>query len=161
MEAEKRKPGRPAGSKNKRVAKIGPPNPNRPKSDYDHADPETLIARQFSIIDTAQQWLKSEMELIARGEGEIAGFDVRRIHELSQALSRTLESLKRSADLAEEMAARMSPEQLLEAAIKKIEAQDRVTVEYAIKRLREVRRDITTEPDQTATSAIAELLDGV
>lgn len=160
-ESDKRRPGRPAGSKNKRIAKIGPPNTSRPKADYEHADPETLIARQFSIIDTAQQWLRSEMEAVARGEGEVVGFDVRRIHELSQALSRTLESLKRSADLAEEMAARLSPEQLLEAAITKLAAQDRVTVEYAIKRLREVRRDITTEPDQTAASAIAELLDAV
>jgi hypothetical protein len=160
-ETEKRRPGRPAGSKNKRVAKIGPPNPNRPGSDYQYADPETLVARQFTLIDTAQQWLSAEMAAIARGEGELAGFDIRRLHELSQALSRTIESLKRSSDCAEEMAKRLSPEQLLEAAIKKIEAQDRATVEYAIKRLREVRRDISEEAPQTATSAIAELLDGV
>jgi hypothetical protein len=164
MDAETRvkKAGRPKGSKNKRVAGIGPPNPNRPLADYDHADPETLIARQFSIIDTAQQWLKAEMEAVARGESETVGFDVRRIHELAQALARTLESLKKSADLADEMAKRLSPQQLLEAAIKKLEAQDLATIEYAIKRLRDVRRDVAPEAsDVRATDAIAELLNAV
>lgn len=160
-ELEPRKRGRPPGSKNKRVARIGPPNPARPRADYQHADPDTLVARQFSIIDTAQQWLRAEMEAVARGEGQVNGFDVRRIHELSQSLSRTVEALKRSSDCAEEMAKRLSPEQLLEAAIRKIASQDRPTVEYAIKCLRELRRDMLA-PDteeQSAVSAIETLAD--
>jgi hypothetical protein len=152
-------PGRPKGSRNKRVSKIGPPNPQREKSDYEHADPSTFVSRQLSLIDTAQRWLRDEMTAIAAGEEELAGFDIRKLHELSQALCRTVEALKRASDVAEEMVKRMSPEQLLEAAIQKIAAQDRPTVEYAIKRLRETRRDMSpVDEEQPAADAIADLL---
>ena len=48
---------------------------------------------------------------------------------------RTIDALKKSSDLAEELARRMTPAQLLEAALRKVEGQDLATLTYAIKRL--------------------------
>lgn len=155
-----KKRGRPPGSRNRRVSLIGPPNAKRPKSDYDHADPETLVSRQLALVETAQIWLRDEMAAVSKGDEPAFDFDLRKLHELSQALCRTIESLKRASDCAEEMAKRLSPEQLLEAALKKLEAQDAATIEYAIKRLRQVVRDSAepTKDERPATDAIKDLL---
>lgn len=96
-----------------------------------------MISRQLALIDWAQQALRNEMRRGLQIEGErISTDDVKKIVELSNSLSRTMEAMKRSSDLAEELSKRMSPEQLLDAAIKKIEGQDLATLRAAIRRLR-------------------------
>jgi hypothetical protein len=88
------------------------------------------------------------------------------LEKLSVAIVRAVEALKKSADLAEEFAARLTPEQLLEAAVRKIESQDLATLTYAIKRLRAHRQRLGPVSGQearamadvaTATDAIASL----
>lgn len=184
MEAEqpslvKRGRGRPIGSKNKprpelpepvASVRLVPPM-NHQIQDYRHADPLAMIDRQFSIIDWAQQALRNEMTGGFAAKGEHVSIDVRKITELSNALARNVEALKKAQDVMEELAKRMSPEQLLEAAIRKLEGQDLKTLNHAIKRLRAHRErlapvtggnaeraQIGSADEEKATDAIASLL---
>ena len=144
---EKKRRGRPPGSRNKPVPKLLPSSPSRAKDAYQHEDPDTLVAQQLTLLSAAQQSVRERMV-----DGT---WDMRDLAQMATALSKTIEALKRTQDVAEEVSRRMSPEQLLEAAIAKISAQDEATVEYCIRRLREVRR--ATKKEQTATDALADL----
>jgi hypothetical protein len=139
---EKPRRGRPPGSRNRLPTAftgtpILTPPANEPGADYKHADIETIISRQLSMIDWAQQALRNEMMSAHQAKGiSIQAADLNRIETLSNAIVRTVNGLKASSDLAQEIAKRLSPSQLLEAALAKIEAQDRATLKAAIRRLR-------------------------
>jgi hypothetical protein len=171
----RRKPGRPAGSKNRLppprqpidLARLVPPA-NADIRDYRHADPVALIDRQFAIIDWAQQALRNEVTaqgFANKGESIDSG-SIKKIMDLSNALARNIEALKKHQDMAEELAKRMTPEDLLEAALKKLEGQDLRILNYAIKRLRAYRETMAPVNgvermaigyEEKATDAIASL----
>jgi len=114
-----------------------------PGADYKYSDPDTIVARQLSMLDWAQQAMRNEMQRAMQSKGvSVQLADIVRLEKLSNAIVKAIEALKRSSDLADELSARMTPEQLLEAALKKIEGQDIATVNYAIKRLRAHRERI-------------------
>ncbi len=169
MEAEPKRRGRPPGSRNK-------PHLDRPEEtplvpadrvpagiDYRYADPDALVARQFTLIDWAQQAMRNEMRRGMQKAGtRLDPQDIETLQKLSTSLIRTIEALKKSADLADEMSKRMTPAQLLEAAIKKIEGQDVATLTATIQRLRAHRRVLApigrdARIDDTAADAIASL----
>ena len=105
--------------------------------DYHHPDPDSIVSRQLTLLDWAQQAMRNEMQRRMQGKGvSIELADIQKLEKLSNAIVRAIEALKKSSDLSEELANRLTPEQLLEAALKKIEGQDLATVTYAIKRLR-------------------------
>lgn len=139
MEPEqKRGPGRPKGSKNKK--RLVPPGPGRALNDFKYADPMTLIARQFSLVDWAQQALRNEMTRGMQAEGtRIGQDDIERLVQLSGALSRSVDALRKANTALEALKDGLTPAELLEAALKKIEGQDLPTINYAIKRLRAYR----------------------
>lgn len=179
-EAPRRGRGRPPGRRNgpsrlTAAAVITPPTPvdrsdnQKTRLDYRHADLDTLCARQLSLIDYAQQALRNEFGAGFQSDGRsISGQDIQKLMDLGQALVRSADALKRSTALAEEIADKLSPEQLLEAAIKKIEAQDLGTIKYIIRRLTEYRRKLVphaTVPlafdnEGPAVNAIAALAGG-
>lgn len=140
MDTEPRKRGRPPGSRNRpKVPRLVPPS-TVALEDYRYCDPEALVARQLSMLDWAQQAMRNEMKRAMGETGEWVTFeDVQKLEKLSNSIVRAIEALKRSTDIASELAARLTPEQLLEAAIKKIEGQDLATIDHAIKRLRKHR----------------------
>lgn len=159
--------GRPKGSRNKE--REVPPG-QKPMADYRHADPDSLVSRQLGLIDWAQQALRNQLKTEGLRPGSLCTVaDVSMIEKLSSSLVRAIDALKKSADVAEEMASRMSPEQLMEAALAKIEGQDLPTLNYAIRRLRAHRdrlapvtgADAVQLGDVTipATDSIASLLE--
>lgn len=168
-----RKRGRPKGSRNKPALAREVPPGIRPMDDYRHVDPDALIGRQLTLIDWAQQALRNEMQRAMQAKGtRIQSGDISRLAELSNALVRSLDALKKHNDLAEELQKRLSGEKLLEAALMKIEGQDLPTIRYAIKRLRayiEKLAPVTPQdkqqmgeplpPKGTAASVIASLDD--
>lgn len=173
MDSTPKRRGRPPGVRNRPKyhdeTRLVPPANQAPLEDIRPVDPDTLVARQLTMLDWAQQAMRNEMKRAMQAKGEwIDAADIEKLSDLSQALIRTIDALKKSADLASEMAARMTAEQLLEAAIKKIEGQDVATLNYAIKRLRAHRERIAPvggfdkiqmgEP-ATAAAAIAALED--
>lgn len=89
------------------------------------------------MLDWAQQATRNEMLRAYQSKGVTIDLkDIERLESLSNAIVRTIDALKKSSDLADELSKRMTGEQLLEAAIKKIEGQGEKTIKYAIKRLR-------------------------
>lgn len=177
MDSEKPRRGRPPGSRNKlKYPDREVPPSSTPLEDIRPVDPDTIVARQLTMLDWAQQAMRNEMKRAMQAKGtHISGADIEKLADLSQAIIRTMDALKKSSDLAAELSSRMTAEQLLEAAIRKIEAQDVATLNYAIKRLRAHRERIapvggfdrlqmgetpTTAPKvATAVDAIAELDD--
>lgn len=162
---EAKKRGRPPGSRNKgRLV----PRSDEPLADYRHADLDAIIDRQFTLLDWAQQALRNEM---SRGFGEkgehISSADVGKLSDLSNALVRACDALKKHNDIADELEKRLSGGKLLEAALRKIEGQDLATVRYAIKRLRAYLETMTPDKREhdrgpaptVASSAIASLDD--
>lgn len=174
---EPKRRGRPPGSRNKPKEpeqRLAPPS-STVKADYRHVDLSAMVERQAALIDWAQQAVRNEMNRAMGNKGTfIDERDVKKLSELSAALVRCLEAIKKADDLEELIKGRLSGEQLLELALRKIEGQDLATLNYAIKRLRAHRERIAPvdglakmqmgerkdEPaEQTATSAIAELVD--
>jgi hypothetical protein len=134
-----KKRGRPKGSRN--VPHLARPILTPPasdvKGDYKHADIDTIVSRQLSMLDWAQQALRNEMMRAYQAKGvSISIDDLEKLDRMSHAIMRGVDALKKSQDLAEEIAKKLSPEQLLDAAIAKIEAQDIKTLKWAIRRLR-------------------------
>lgn len=141
MEAEPtpKKRGRPPGSRNLAplTAILTPPS-FEAGGEYKHADLETMISKVLSLLDWAIGATRNELMRGYQGKGlSIQVEDIEKLSQLALALTRAVDSLKKSSDLAEELASRMSPEQLLEAAIKKLEGQDLKTLRAAIRRLRQ------------------------
>lgn len=190
----KRKRGRPKGSKDKTKRERGesmlggprevPPTASR-NDDFAHADPMTMLDRQLSMISWQQQALRWKMmggrsvkDAMKEGPTDFrAGgkytdpSDTQEILTLSNALARAIEAMKKHSDMATELASRLSGEQLLEAALHKIEGQSLPYLNYAIKRLRAKREALApvlgleradigkAVEDEKATDAIASLLD--
>ena len=124
--ATEKKPGRPKGSRNR----------EKPKRDYT-ADPDTLIARQLAMLEMAQGALRDDMQRMLTGDEKwVRAEHVTALERLSNAIVRSIDAMKKSAELYDELSSRLTAEQLLEAAIKKLEGQDRPTIRYAVKRLR-------------------------
>lgn len=152
MEATlRRKPGRPKGSRNK-VRPIG----NPPAPDYTHADPLTLIARQFSMIDFAQRSLRAELD--ERISGRVDESDVQRLLTMANAICRNVDALRKAENAMSALQSNLTPAELLEAAIKKIEGQDIPTITYAIRRLRAFRASVSPQ-QPTALASLAALDD--
>ena len=109
------------------------------------------VLRQPGLLPVrAQQAMRNEMKRSMQAKGEwISADDIGKLEKLSTAIIRAIEALKRSSDLASELSSRLTAEQLLEAAIKKVEAQDLATLNYAIRRLR-AHRDRTAARDHVA-----------
>lgn len=175
-----KKRGRPPGVRNKpkqeTPERLVPPS-SIALEDFKHSDINTMCARQLTLLDWAQQAMRNEMKAGFQAKGEhISESDVEKLLTLSSALVRAVDALKKADGLADELSKRMTPEQLLEAALKKIEGQDVATLNYAISRLRAYRQKIapvmgidtikmgdraarTYEAPATAVDAIASLVD--
>lgn len=129
-------------------------------ADFLHPDPDSMCSRQLSMIAVAQTRLRKEMDAGLRADS-ISLSDIQMLEKLSNSLVRAIEALKKSSDLAGELASRLTPEQLLEAALAKIEGQDVPTLRYAVKRLRahmeRMAPSPTTSAVTSATDAIAAL----
>ena len=137
--------GRPKGAKNK------PPPPRPPEQllplstvpfEGYSADPGRVVADQLTMLSWQQDALRNEMKAAFSrgrfGDAEI----VARLEKLSSGILKAIEALKKYDDLAEELQKRMTPEQLIEHAIKRIEGQDTATLNHIIKRLRRYRASI-------------------
>jgi len=162
--------------------RVVPPTASK-DDDFAHADPGTMLSRQLSLISWQQQALRIKMfGGVKNGEQALADIrsggkmtfpeDTKELLDLSNALTRCMEGMKKHSDLAAELASRMTAEDLLEAALQKIEGQALPTLNYAIKRLRAKREQLAPvlglerhaighkDEDERATSAIASLMSG-
>jgi HEPN domain-containing protein len=173
-EVEKRGRGRPPGSKNRKredgmtsgAGRLVPPSGSA-MDDYRHPDYDAMFSRQFALIDWQQQALRNKMKAGLGAGGKMTDpKDTKELLDLSNALTRSVEGLKKFRDMAEELAKRMGPAELLEAAMKKLEGQDLATLNYAIKRLRAHRERLAPVGgvdriqigyEEKATDAIASL----
>lgn len=158
MEAEvdpPRRRGRPPGSRNKPkqldLAPVVPPS-STPLNDYRYSDPAAIVSRQITMLDWAQQALRNEMQAGLQVKGKwIAAADIERLERLSNGIVRALDAMRKLTDLTDELARRLSPEQLLDKALQKIEGQDAATIRYAIKRLRAYHESLNQPRHGAAT----------
>lgn len=119
------------------------PPSSTPLNDYRHADPAAIVSRQLTLLDWAQQAMRNEMQRAMGQKGSWIGReDVDKLEKLSNGIVRAITALQKMADLTDELARRMTPEQLLEAALRKVEGQDLATIRYAIKRLRAYHNEV-------------------
>lgn len=167
----KRKPGRPKGSRTRpalmRQGQSVPRGPMASGEDYRHADPSAVVSRAFVLLDWASAAVRIEMQRSMERPSQEIVFDdkdMKRLEALCNAIVRAMDGMKKAAGLADELAARKTPEELLEIALKKIEGQDLSTINYAIKRLRAYRERLAPvagfdkmQMGETAASAIASL----
>lgn len=158
MEAKfKKKRGRP-----KKPPSLAPPAWRKPLSEIQHADPRTLVDEMLVIAEWMQSSFKETIRRKLAGS-EPKGIlleDVKVFEMMTSTLASAVRTLKSVDDVAEEMSSRMSGEQLLEASLKKLEAQEPQTIRWAIKRLRLALDRYSTEAAPqvtTASDAIAEL----
>jgi hypothetical protein len=161
MQAKFKKAGRPKGAKNKPPS-LAPPAWKRAAADIKHSDPQTLVDRQLVLAEWMQGSLTEEVRRRLTSQNPfITVDDVKRFDVMTTCLATAIRTLKGVNDLAEEMSKRMTGEQLLEAAVDKIEAQEPQTIRWAIKRLKATleRRVPKAAPLRTATDALAELVD--
>ncbi len=144
--------GRPKGSKN-RGGVTEPPNVMVPRNvppgleafdDYRAADPLTLVARHYAMVDWQQQALRQEMKIgLGAKQGVRADAECGlKLVDIGNALMKTMAGHKAALALAEEIGKNKTPEQLLEIAISRIMGQDLPTIEAIIKRLRIYRNAI-------------------
>lgn len=145
--AQRRKPGRPKGSRNK--PRDGYRSPFEPVVIPPHRadrviDPLRLVDDQLRLLSWTQELITEDMRKAVDGKHNASpgGTDVRKLADLSAAIAKVLDAMRRSHELADELAKRLSPEQLLELAIVKIEGQGIKTINYAIRRLRAYREKI-------------------
>lgn len=171
----KRGRGRPKGSKNQ-VTPV--PVGNRevppgfdPFDDYRHADPLTLVSRQYAMLDWAQQALRQQLKVgLGAKEGlRVSAVDVDSLMALSATMIRALDGHKKALAIAEELSKAKTPAEILEISIRKIEGQDLPTLQAVIRRLREHRARLAPIAKRdakmmdgvfkTAVSAVASLED--
>lgn len=113
------------------------PPSTEPKADYQHPDPDAMVSRMLSLLDWALQAQRNEMTRAYQAKGvSISVADIEKLGHLANTLVKAISALKGATDIAEELAKRMTAEQLLEHAAKKIEGQDAATLRYYIKRFR-------------------------
>ncbi len=174
----KRGRGRPKGTKNKQplLPQVTPgprevPPGFDPFDDYRHADPLTLVSRQYAMVDWCQQALRQQLKIgLGAKEGlRVAGTDVQSLMDLSATVIRSLDAHKKAIAVAKELAEEKTPAEMLEICIRKIEGQDLPTLQAVIRRLREHRAKMApiNKRDskmmegvfKTAVSAVASLED--
>jgi hypothetical protein len=158
---QKRMRGRPKKKKEK-LPSIAPPAWRRAASEIEHSDLQTLVDRQLVLAEWMQSSLREEIRRkMSASDPKLTMDDVRRFETMTQALHRCFQTLKGADDLAEEMQKRMTGQQILEAALKKIEAQEPQTVKWAIKRLKAHMELATPKaaPQSKSVAALAELND--
>lgn len=147
LEDRPKKIGRPPGRRNgNKLIPLGKLSKwdnytTPPKMDYRHEDIETLVGRQLSMVGLAQDRVRQEM-LGTTAEGQPGEYakpitldDVERLNDLSAALVRSIDALQRATKAAEELRKKLTPEQVLMAAVEKIKAQDVATITEIIKQL--------------------------
>lgn len=165
----KKKMGRPPGTRNGHkltpLAKL-PRWSNYispPKMDYRYEDIETLVARQLSMVGLAQDRIREEMIGVNKdgderymGDKIVTTEDIERLLDLSATLVRSIDALQRCTKVAEELKSKLTPEQVLEAAIKKIESQDLNTLSNIIQRLARFRKKNPSNNKYMKTVAAAD-----
>jgi vacuolar-type H+-ATPase subunit I/STV1 len=149
MDSKPKKRGRPPGARNKvKPADIViPVHAPSAQTDYKHSDPDSLVSRLFLLIDwqlsAAKESMDTQMKKAAGGGPRFYDADYgKSLVDMANALVRSIDALKKSSDIAEELQKRLTPQQLLEIALRKIEGQDVATINYAIKRLAAYRKMI-------------------
>jgi hypothetical protein len=90
--------------------------------------------------------------------------DVERLNDLSNALVRSIDALQRATKVADELQAKLTPEQVLDAAVTRIKAQDLPTLTEIIKQLekhrkRDPRHNAVVNKTVAAADSIASLED--
>lgn len=134
--------GRPPGARVERPEGVLPGLPRKlvtgkSKRDFQYPDPDTIVARQLSMLSIAQQAVRNEMLTGTQSEGtRMRAEDILKLEKLSSAIVRAIDALKKTSDLTGVLSSRMSPEELLEAALVRVEGQDVPTIRYAMKRLK-------------------------
>jgi hypothetical protein len=166
-EPVKRGPGRPPGKRNgNKLLPLGKlarwdNYTTPPKMDYRHEDIQTLVGRQLSMVGLAQDRVRQEM-LGTTVDGEpgiiasrcITLDDVERLNDLSNALVRSIDALQRATKVSDELKAKLTPEQVLDAAVDLIRAQDLPTLTEIIKALNTHRKkDPKHKPVKTVAAA--------
>lgn len=145
-EAPRKRRGRPPGSRNRVGVAQSPVDAGPP-------DVDTILNDQLRTIAAAQKQMASDTR-----DGFTEG-QLRRLHALAAATVRAVEAMARAAKVKQELAERMSPAQVLEAAIQKIEQQPIETINAVIRRLTKVRNGLvggfTPRTLVTAAEAIA------
>lgn len=169
-EPAKKKAGRPPGSKNgRKLLPLGKLSrwdnySTPPKMDYRHEDIETLVGRQLSMVGLAQDRVRQEM-LGLTDDGQpgkiskpITLDDVERLNDLSNALVRSIDALQRATKVADELKDKLTPEQVLDAAIAKIKSQDLATITDIIKQLERHRK---RDPKHNAAAEVRGAADDI
>lgn len=159
MEAKFKRRGRPPGKKNE--PSLAPPGWRKPLAEIQHADPRALIDEQLVIAQWMQKSIKETIRLRITGDKAqgILMADVKAFEVMTGCLATAIRSLEKVDAVADEMSRRLSAEQLLEAALKKIESHEPQTIKWAIKRLK-ARLELAATPRAplvTASDAIADL----
>lgn len=159
---EQKRRGRPPGVKNR----IEVPTEAVKLANIEHTDPITLCERQFVIAEWMQAAFREELrKRMEAPTVTVSMDDVKRFAEITVGLDRAVNTARKALDTAEELANRMTAEQLLEAALKKIQTQEPAFVRYAIKVLRAhldrvvPKADPDRTPLGTAVEAMASLED--
>jgi hypothetical protein len=152
--AKKRPPPPPKAS-------LAPPGWRKPLAEVQHADPRTLVDEQLVIAQWMQDSFKETIRKRLAGSKPqgILLEDVKVFEQMTSCLATAIRTLEKVDAVAEEMSKRLSAEQLLEAALKKIESHEPQTIKWAIKRLR-ARLELAAPqraPLVTATDALADL----
>lgn len=136
-----------------------------PKMDYRHEDIETLVGRQLSMVGLAQDRIREEMIGVDKngnerymGDKKVTCEDIERLLDLSATLVRSIDALQRATKVAEELRSKLTPQEVLEAAIAKIEAQDLVTFSSIIQRLIRKRKKNPSHNKAVKTIAAADSL---
>lgn len=142
---KRRRPGRPRGSRNRYDVKNVADAVAHQDDGTRVPDIAEMIARQLRIIHRAQETV---------GQSGT----VREITDLSRALDTAVGAVARAARSQDEILARMSQAQQVEAAVRRIEEQDAATVAAVLRRLRARLDDLAerTGP-RTAVDAIKTL----
>ncbi len=156
-----KKRGRPPGKKNE--PSLAPPGWRKPLAEIQHADPRTLVDEQLVLAQWMQKSFKETIrKKLSGSEPKGISFEEIRIFEkMSSILADAIRTLEKVDAVAEEMSKRLTGEQLLEAALKKIETQEPQTIKWAVKRLKAALelKAPKAAPLTTASDAIADLGD--
>lgn len=139
----KKRRGRPPGTRNGRklvpLSKVENWDAYKtpPLMDYRHEDIDALVGRQLSMVGLAQDRIRQEMlgSADAKCEKTITVDDVERLVDLSNALVRSIDALQRATKITAELKSKLTPEQVLNAAIEKIKSQDVATLTLIIQKL--------------------------
>lgn len=172
IDKPKKRRGRPPGSKNR--VDVPPPAPlpravppgYDPMDDYRAPDPLTMVARNYAMLDWAQQALRVQMKIgLGAKEGlRVSEENVAELVSISNGLERTMNAHKKAMDLADSLSKNKTPKELLDIAVAKIKGQDLPTLQAIIKDLRKHREQLAPVNkreanlmDGTAAQAIAAL----